>query len=136
MDVDSTDFASAQFISFRLGGQRRYCSLYEFGCRLGLYSTATAVSFAFQQHLSTGLVSHSDDFHAAEFWPTVAEGDYHADVVVSSIRSTAHRFLARYTFYSSLYYISISNNCTRIFTYYPSFPFTGLLSPTFFSVRM
>ena len=38
VDKRSTDFAAVDYVSFRLGGQRRQCSLFEFGRRIGLYT--------------------------------------------------------------------------------------------------
>ena len=105
MDNESIDYADEQFISFRLGGVRRYCSLFEFGRRLGLYPAPAAESLEFQHHLATSLSTSSDDFDPVAFWPTVGEGDYHSEILVSSLRSTAHRFLARYIFYLILLHV-------------------------------
>ena len=105
MDNESIDYADEQFISFRLGGVRRYCSLFEFGRRLGLYPATAAQSLVFQHHLATSLSTSSDDFDPVAFWPTVGEGEYHSEILVSSLRSTAHRFLARYIFYLILLHV-------------------------------
>ena len=96
VNPSSTDFGHARFISFRLGGERRYCSLYEFGQRLGLYSPALATSFAFQEYLRSGVVIQPQGFQPAQFWSEIADGNFGSDIVVSSIRSVTHRFLARY----------------------------------------
>ena len=55
MDIESIDYADEKFISFRVGGVRRYCSLFEFGRRLGLYPAPAAESLEFQHHLATSL---------------------------------------------------------------------------------
>ncbi len=95
-DPTSRDFGNPRYITFRLGGERRFCSLYEFGMRLGLYTYPFSISSAFQEHLREGLVISSDDYNVVEFWGTIADGIFDGDAVASSIRSVAHRFLARY----------------------------------------
>ena len=116
VDLQATNYGHARYMSFRLGGERRYCSLYTFVHLLGLYPAPQATSFAFQQHLSTGLVAHSDDFHPETFWPTIAEGNYHSEVVVSSVRSTPHRFLARYILLS----LFITCPLVILYSYFPT----------------
>ena len=119
VNPSSTDFGNARYITFRLGGERRYCSLYDFGERLGLYSPALATSFAFQEYLRSGAVIQPQGFQPAAFWSEIADGDFNSEVVVSSIRSVTHRFLARYSItypppYSFIYFFLYSNICSTL----------------------
>ena len=133
MDPTSTDFANPRFMSFRLGGDRRFCSLYQFGERLGLYPAPLTISFAFQEYLRGGAVSRHPAFEPADFWRTIADGEFHSEVVVSSIRSVAHRFLARYTPLLSLSRIYLLDILS--YTNYLSNLLAGLSTPLSFSAE-
>ena len=112
MDTDSTDYADDGFLSFRLGGVRRRCSLFEFGRRLSLY-TAPAMTLDFQQYLVASLYVINPDFDLVTFWPTVGDvcTTRRSECLVSVlllIASLPGKVL------SPLYYISICNICTPL----------------------
>ena len=90
----STDFAADDYVSFRLGGVRRQCSLFEFGFRLGLYPQETN-TYEFQAHLTASLDVGSSDFDVVTFWPLVGTGVFRSDAKVSNLRTLPLRMLAK-----------------------------------------
>ena len=95
MDLESPDFSSDTYISFRLGGVSRSCSLLEFAHRLGLYTETEIADPRLLPYLQSATTFSNADFDLPSFWPQVANGVYHSEVPVSSLRDPDFRFLLR-----------------------------------------
>lgn len=91
----STDYNDRTVFTFRLGGVSRQCSIQELGWRVGLYSRLETKNIHFLPFLQDSLRSTPDDFNAAEFWASIANGVYDPHAVESSLRSPIHRLLHR-----------------------------------------
>ena len=78
MDLESPDFSSDTYISFRLGGISRSCSLLEFAHRLGLYTETEIADPRLLPYLQSATTFSNADFYLPSFWPQVANGVYHS----------------------------------------------------------
>ena len=105
MDLESPDYGSDTYISFRLGGVSRSCSLLEFAHRLGLYTETEIADPRLLPYLQSATTFSNADFDLPTFWPQVANGVYHSEVPVSSLRDPVLRFLLRLvmSFYLIMY---------------------------------
>lgn len=61
---------SANGIEFRLGGEKRKCSVVELGWRVGLYGHAESEENVFWHRLSNGMTTKLD-MRCMDFWPTI-----------------------------------------------------------------
>ena len=66
MDLDSPDYGSDTYISFRLGGVSRSCSLLEFAHRLGLYTQMDIADPRLLSHLQSASTFSNADCHTQE----------------------------------------------------------------------